>query len=55
MKEHKVITHQVPPDFAQQVHLALNEGWQLVGGVSTTAILKESGVYQMFYTQALSR
>lgn len=55
MKNYKVITHHAPPDFAQQVSQALKEGWQLVGGVSTTAVLKEPGVYQMLFTQALAK
>ncbi len=55
MKEYKVITHHTPPEFALQVSQALKEGWQLIGGVSITAVLKEAGVYQMVYTQALAK
>ncbi len=47
MEENKVITHYAPTEFAQQISQALKEGWQLIGGVSTTAVLKETGVYQM--------
>ena len=53
MKEYKVITDHTPPEFAQQVSQAIKEGWQLIGGVSTIAVLKEAGVYQMVYSQAL--
>jgi hypothetical protein len=45
----------LPPEFANLVSQALKEGWQLVGGVSTTSVLKEPGVYQMVYTQALTK
>lgn len=55
MKEYKVITHHTPPEFGQLVSKALKEGWQLIGGVSTTAVLKETGVYQIVYSQALAR
>ena len=55
MREYKVITHHAPPEFAQQVSQALKEGWPLIGGVSTTAVLKEAGIYQMVYTQALTK
>lgn len=55
MKEYKVITHHAPPEFANLVSQALKEGWQLVGGVSTTSVPKEAGVFQMIYSQALAR
>ncbi len=55
MKEYKVITHHAPPEFAQQVSKELQDGWQLIGGVSITAVLKEAGVYQTIYSQALAK
>lgn len=55
MKEYKVITHHAPPEFAQQVSQALKEDWKLIGGISSTAVLKEPRVYQMIYTQALAK
>lgn len=55
MKEYKVITDHTPPEFAQKVSQAMKEGWQLIGGVSTIAVLKEAGVYQIVYSQALAK
>ena len=55
MKEYKVITSYSPIEFGQLVTQTINDGWQLVGGVSTTAVPKEAGVYQMVYSQALAR
>ena len=51
MKEYKVITHHAPPEFATLVSQALKEGWQLVGGVALTSVLKQEGVYQLVFAQ----
>ncbi|HOY37760.1 MAG TPA: DUF1737 domain-containing protein [Bacteroidales bacterium] len=55
MKEYKVITHYVTPEFEQLVAHALAEGWQLVGGVSLNLVEKGDGEYQMIFAQALAR
>ena len=55
MKEYKIITSHTPIEIGQLVSQALKDGWQLIGGVSTTAFLKEVVVYQIVYSQALVR
>ncbi|MEN5306128.1 DUF1737 domain-containing protein [Chryseobacterium cucumeris] len=55
MKEYQIITHQAPPEFAKLVNQALKEGWQLIGGISTTAVPKDENTYQIFFSQALAK
>ena len=55
MKEYKVITNSLPLEFANLVNQALIEGWQLVGGVSTTSVPKGGGLSQIIFSQALAR
>ncbi len=55
MKEYKVITSHTPIELELLVSQALKDGWNLIGGISTNAVPKEVGVYQMLYSQALAR
>jgi hypothetical protein len=48
MREYMVIKDNSPEEFSKLVTEALNNGWDLVGGLSTTCYINEQKVKQMF-------
>jgi len=51
MKEYKIVTGEVETSFNAAVSNLLNDGWTLVGGVSTTA--KPNGT--VVFVQSLAK
>ena len=55
MKEYKVISAYTTLELGKIVSIELKDGWELVGGVTTTSIPALSEFYKTIYSQALAR
>ena len=53
MREYMVIKDSSPEEFSKLVTEALNNGWDLVGGLSTACYINTERVKQIIYSQSL--
>jgi len=55
ISEYNVITANSSSELAQKVNMAINLGWQPIGGVSIATLIKSDGVTTYFLGQAMGK
>jgi hypothetical protein len=53
MKEYKIIKENSPDEFSKLVTEALNNGWELNGGLSIACYINQENLQQIIYSQSL--